>query len=310
MLIALATRHSTDTDPWLAPLQAALPDARIVRWLPGDAPVGADIAIVWGPPESFWAGETNLKAIFNLGAGVDALLSQPSLPEGVPLFRLEDAGMAVQMAEYAVHAVIRAARTFDGYAVQQQQGNWADLPDIERDNWSVGVLGLGLMGARVAQTLAALEYPVAGWARSARELPGVEVFAGTDALPAFLARSRVLINVLPLTDDTRDILNRDTLSQLKPDAHVINVGRGEHLVEEDLLALLDSGHVAGATLDVFRTEPLPAEHPFWNHPRVTVTPHIAAASLKRETSRQVAGKIHQFLAGEPVTGLVVRDRGY
>ena len=172
------------------------------------------------------------------------------------------------------------------------------------------MLGLGQVGARVAQTLAGFGYPVAGWSRSPREIPGVESFAGEAALPAFLARTRFLVNVLPLTPDTRGILNRETLSKLLPDAHLVNVGRGEHLVEEDLVQMLEEGEIAGATLDVFHTEPLPTDHPFWRDPRVHVTPHIAARTLRDESIEQIAGKVAQLMRGEPITGVVERTRGY
>src|SRR5690606_23398395 len=184
------------------------------------------------------------------------------------------------------------------------------LPDIRRDAWPVGVLGMGLMGARVAQALVALEYPVAGWSRSGKDIPGVQSFAGTGRFSAFLARTRVLVNTLPLTPDTQGILCRDTFEQLLPDAYVINVGRGAHLIEDDLLAMLAAGRVKGATLDVFNQEPLPPEHPFWTHPAVTVTPHVAAASLRDQTISQIAAKIRACVQGEPLTGLISRDRGY
>jgi len=166
------------------------------------------------------------------------------------------------------------------------------------------------IGSRVAQAAAQFGYPVAGWARSKRELAGVDVFAGAEQLPALLSRTRVLVNTLPLTPETRDILNRDTLAQLLPQAHVINVGRGQHLVEKDLLDAIERGHVAGATLDVFRTEPLPAGHPFWRHPAITVTPHASARTLRDESIAQIADKIRQLQRGEAITGVVDRVRGY
>lgn len=310
MHIVLASCHHIDPDQWVAPLQAALPDARISVWQPGQTSLEADIAVVWSPPAGLFEQERKLRAIFNLGAGVDALFSLPSLPAHVPVVRLEDAGMAVQMAEYAIHALLRVARQFDAYAQQQQQGLWQALPEIHRAGWPVGVLGMGVMGQRVARSLSMLDYPTAGWSRSGKELDGVHSYAGAQQLPAFLARTRVLINTLPLTDETRDILRRETLLQLLPGAYLINMGRGAHLVEEDLLDLLDSGHVSGATLDVFRNEPLPPGHPFWSHPRVTITPHVAAMSLRRETIEQVADKIRRLQRGEPLSGVVSRERGY
>ena len=310
MKTVFASAHDADPDRWIEPLQRLVPDIEICNWIPGGPSIGAELAIVWGPPDDIFLREPALRAVFNLGAGVDALFKLPGLNPEVPIFRLEDAGMAVQMAEYAAYALVRASRSFQKYESLQRERRWEPLPDIQRRQWPVGVLGMGVMGARVAQTLASLEYPVAGWSRSGKDLPQVEKFAGAGELPAFLARTRVLINALPLTDETRDILNRDTLGQLLPGGHLINMGRGEHLVEEDLIPLLDSGQLHGATLDVFRQEPLPESHPFWLHPRITITPHVSAASLRDETITQVAEKINRFLRGEAVTGLVPRERGY
>jgi len=301
---------STTPAKWVDPLAAALPEATVLPWRDDGPAVDADVAVVWRPPAELFVRERKLKAIFNLGAGVDGLLQLATLPDDVPIVRLEDAGMAVQMAEYAAYALVRASRQFDAYERQQRDGVWRDLPETRRADWPVGVLGLGVMGARVAHTLAALDYPVAGWSRSQRELDDIQTYAGETGFSAFLARTRVLVNLLPLTDETRDILRYDTLKQLLPGAYLINMGRGEHLVEEDLLTLLDEGHMAGATLDVFRSEPLPASHRFWTDARVTVTPHIAAISLRQNTVDQIVAKIRAMLRGEPLSGVVSRERGY
>lgn len=309
MKIIFASAHA-DPDCWMKPLQALIPAAEIHPWLDGGPSIDAQLAIVWNPPQDLFLRESGLKAVFNLGAGVDAVVKLPGLAEDVAVIRLEDAGMSAQMAEYAVYALVRASRQFDEYEMQQQQQLWRPLANIKRKEWKVGVMGMGVMGARVAQTLAGLDYPVAGWSRSAKQIPGIESYSGEGGLPVFLARTRVLINLLPLTADTTGILCRNTLAQLPGGAYIINLGRGEHLVEEDLLALLDSGHLRGATLDVFRQEPLPKGHPFWRDRRITITPHTAAASLREETIEQVAGKIRQYMAGETLTGVVLRDRGY
>nr|WP_257216552.1 glyoxylate/hydroxypyruvate reductase A [Allopusillimonas soli] len=305
-----ASAHDADPQAWIDPLQAAVPEVAFHAWNDTGKAVGAEIAVVWNPPPDLFSREPGIKAIFNLGAGVDALLRLPGLPADAVIVRLEDAGMAVQMAEYAAYALVRASRSFDDYQRLQQQERWEPRPDIRRADWTVGVLGMGVMGARVASALAALDYPVAGWSRTGKDIPGVQKFAGQQAFPAFLARTRVLINTLPLTDGTRDILCRATLRQLRPDAYLINMGRGEHLVEEDLSALLDSGHMRGATLDVFRQEPLPAGHPFWRDPRITITPHVAAASLREETITQTADKLRRYVRGETLSGVVPLDRGY
>lgn len=310
MQVLFASSHSHDPDLWINPLQKALPDVEIIPWDNEGDSIGAELAIVWNPPESIFEREKDLRAVFNLGAGVDAILQRPGLTDSVAIYRLEDAGMAVQMAEYATWALVRASRQFDTYQRQQQDKTWKRLSDIQRDAWPVGVLGLGVMGSRVAQTLAGLDYPVAGWSRSPKQLDGVETWAGNDQFANFLSRTRVLINTLPLTSETHSILCRHTFEQLLPGACIINMGRGEHLVEKDLLAMLDDGHVQHATLDVFSQEPLPVEHPFWTHPGITVTPHMSAASLHDVSIQQTAEKVRSFIAGKPVSGLVERNRGY
>jgi glyoxylate/hydroxypyruvate reductase A len=171
-------------------------------------------------------------------------------------------------------------------------------------------MGLGVLGQRVAKAVAQFDFPVMGWSRSVKQVEGVRCFAGQTHLPEFLSNSKVLVCLLPLTEDTRDILRRDTLSQLQSGGYLINVARGAHLVEEDLIPLIDSGHLAGATLDVFRQEPLPASHPFWTHPKITVTPHTSARTLRDESIAQIAGKMLAFERGEPVAGVVDRSRGY
>ena len=297
----------TKAEPWLHGLRAALPDARIDLWAPGAAP--ADYAVVWAPPQQFLDEQTQLRALFNIGAGVDALLKL-RLPPQALVVRLDDAGMSVQMAEYVCHAVIRHFREFDGYEADQAEGSWSYRRPRRRAEFPVGILGLGVLGQRVAQVLRGFEFPVNGWSRSQRQVDGVRCFAGEAGLPDFLAASRGLVCLLPLTPDTQNILNHTHLSQLQPGGYVINVARGAHLVDAELLSLLDAGHLAGATLDVFRTEPLPAEHPFWKHPKITVTPHTSARTLRDESIAQIVGKLAALERGESIAGTVDPTRGY
>lgn len=297
----------TKAEPWLQGLGHALPGATIEVWQPGAAP--ADYAVVWAPPQQFLDEQPGLKALFNIGAGVDALLKL-RLPSGAQVVRLDDAGMSVQMAEYVSHAVIRHFREFDGYEADMREGRWSFRKPRSRADFPVGVMGLGVLGARVAQALSVFEFPVHGWSRTPKVLEGVRTHHGDVGLQTFLSSCRVLVNLLPLTPDTRDILNRETLGRLLPGGYLVNVARGAHLVDEDLLALVDSGHLAGATLDVFRTEPLPPEHPFWRHPKLTLTPHTSARTLRDESIAQIAGKIRALEAGQPIAGLVDRFRGY
>jgi glyoxylate/hydroxypyruvate reductase A len=309
MHVLFACPHH-DPANWLPAMQAELPGCKISVWDPSGPASGADVALVWKPPVALFEHEKNLKALFNLGAGVDALLKMPELPPHIQIVRLEDAGMSVQMAEYALYALLRVTRNFAGYEQDQAEQKWTPLLGLRREQWPVGVLGLGMVGDRVARAIASFDYPVAGWSRSARAIEGVQTYAGADQLPQFLQRTRVLVNMLPLTAETEGIIDRGLLSQLLPGAYVINAGRGEHLNEDDLLALLDEGRIDGATLDVFATEPLPQGHALWKHPRVHVTPHIAASTLREETIVQVCAKIRQLANGEPLTGVVARSRGY
>jgi len=300
----------TQADTWLAGLRAAVPRALIDAWQPGAPP--ADYAVVWSPPQQFIDEQPRLKALFNIGAGVDALL-RLRLPPDLAVLRLDDAGMATQMAEYVCHALIRHFRGFDGYEADVAAGRWTSRRPRPRADFPVGVMGLGVLGERVARAVAQFDFPVRGWSRTPRELPGIECFAGEARLNDFLAGTRVLVNLLPLTPRTENILNRQTLGRLLPGGYLINVARGAHLVEEDLLALLAAGRLAGATLDVFRIEPLPDGHPFWRHPRITVTPHASARTLQAESIAQIAAKIARLRAGEApaaLPGFVDRARGY
>jgi len=294
-------------EPWVQGLQQAFPEASVSAWAPGAPP--ADHAIVWAPPQQFIDEQPRLQTLFNIGAGVDALL-QLKLPPSLKVVRLDDAGMSVQMAEYVCHAVIRHFREFDGYDADTASGKWSYRKPRSRADFAVGIMGLGVLGERVAKALQVFEFPVNGYSRSAKNLPGIRCFSGAQGLPEFLAATRVLVNLMPLTPETENILNKDTLAQLQTGAYVINVARGKHLVEEDLITLIDSGHLSGATLDVFRTEPLPAEHPFWRHPQITVTPHTSARTLREESIAQIVGKIQALQRGEAINGVVDPQRGY
>ena len=297
-------------EPWIKGFQAVLPQAELISWQSGSAL--ADYAVVWTPPQQFIDEQTQLKGIFNIGAGVDALLKL-CLPTGVPVVRLDDAGMSVQMAEYVCHAVIRHFRELGGYEADTAQGKWSYRKPHQRADFPVGVMGLGILGERVSRALAQFDFPVMGWSRSAKSIPGVQCFSGEVGFNDFLAASRILVCLLPLTPDTENIMRHDTLARLQPGGYVINVARGSHLVDDDLIALLDSGHLTGATLDVFRTEPLPAAHPFWTHPKITVTPHTSARTLREESIAQIVGKIRALERGEALAsleGVVDLNKGY
>lgn len=304
---------SFDTQFWLEKLTQALPHARIREWKPGDNEP-ADYALVWHPPVEMLQGR-KLKAVFALGAGVDSILSQLNahpdmLPESIPLFRLEDTGMALQMQEYAVSQVLHWFRRFDDYQAQKQQARWQELDEYQREEFTIGILGAGVLGSKVAESLQAWGFPLRCWSRSRKSWPGVESFAGETELGDFLNGTRVLINLLPNTSETRGIINLALLNQLADNAYLLNLARGVHVVEDDLLKALESGKLKGTMLDVFSKEPLPASSPLWAHPRVAMTPHIAAVTRPDEAIDYIARTITRLEQGEPVTGQVDRTRGY
>ncbi|HEV3241566.1 MAG TPA: glyoxylate/hydroxypyruvate reductase A [Casimicrobiaceae bacterium] len=298
-----------DAATWVAALRRALPAAHIDSW-PAPAAQPPDYALVWKPPSELLGELARVKAIFNLGAGVDALVRAASLPGDVPLIRLEDAGMAEQMAEYVCHAVLRRYREFDVYAEQQRAGVWQPRPPARKPGFGVGVLGLGVLGVAVASALMPFGFALRGWSRTPKAVAGIASYVGRSELDAFLAGTQLLVCLLPLTRDTQGLLDRSTLSRLPRGACVVNVSRGALVVDADLLDLLDSGHLAAAMLDVFVDEPLPAAHRFWHHPRVALTPHVAAITRVEAAVAQIAAKIGQLEAGLPVSGVVARARGY
>ena len=295
-------------DEWHAELARTLPDAGISRW--PDVSADPDYALVWKPPAELFAAARPAKAIFNLGAGVDALLAVTTLPKDVPLIRLEDAGMAAQMAEYVTLAALRVFREADAYAAQQREVRWKPRRRLAHGKFGIGILGFGVLGRAVAAALLPFGFPLAAWSRARKAMKDVATFAGPGELADFLARTQFLVCLLPSTPATRGLLDRATLGRLPPGAHLVNVARGDILVDDDLVALLDSGHLGGATLDVFRIEPLPPEHPFWHHPRITLTPHVSGVTSIADSVAQVAAKIVRLERGEAVSGVVDHGRGY
>jgi glyoxylate/hydroxypyruvate reductase A len=296
--------------PWARDFAQALPQAETVVWEEGQALAPCDYAVLWAPTPALLEQLARVKAIFLMGAGVDAILKfGDALPE-VPVIRLGDAGMGAQMAEYVAYAVLRYFRRFDEYEQQARQGMWNPLAPRKKEEFTVGVLGLGQLGIPVVKALRQLGFPVRGWSRSPKDLSGVDCYAGMDSLDDFLSGTQVLVSMLPLTPETTNLLDRARLSKLPEGAFLINVARGAQVAEPDLLALIRAGHIAGATLDVFRNEPLPAPHPFWDEPRITITPHISALTIREEAVRQIAHKITLLEQGEHVADVVDRNRGY
>lgn len=313
MRILVAHHNPASCERWRKALAAELPDAEVTVWNEAQ-PREADYAIAWAAPsQAFFAHQGRLKAFFSTGAGVEKLLEGAFMPPDLPVIRLEDAGMGAQMATFCVGAALHWMRQRGEYDAQQRAQRWQPLPREDPSDWPVGIFGLGVLGRQVADAFVALGLRVNGYARSAHDIPGVRCFApsgGEGDFDDFLAATRILVILAPLTPQTRDRFGRDELSQLMPRSYVVNVARGELLVDDALLSLLDNGHIAGAALDVFREEPLPPGHRFWTHPAVFITPHVSAITVIGPSAAQVAQKIRRLERGETVDGVVDRNRGY
>jgi glyoxylate/hydroxypyruvate reductase A len=300
---------------WRGALGALLPE---VRWLdPAQAraaAAGVQAAVVANPPRGSLLGLPGLRLIQSLWAGVDRLLEDPTLPAGVPIARMVDPAMNAAMAETALWAVLALQRDFFDYARQQRAVRWRQLPQRRAEAWHVLVLGLGQMGRAVTRALAQRGYRVSGWrsggAASDEAPAGVAGHAAFDALWRLLPQAQVVINLLPLTGATRGLLDARFFAALPSGASVVNLARGAHLVEADLLAALGAGQLRHAVLDVFGEEPLPPQHPFWQHPQVTVLPHVAAQTDVGSAAAMVARNLRALRDGRPIEHLVQRERGY
>jgi glyoxylate/hydroxypyruvate reductase A len=297
---------------WRAGFAEAAPHLD-VRWWDEDGldPAAIRYALVWDPEPGRLAALPGLRAIFGSGAGVDAILRDPHLPRHVPLVRCVPPEATQRMGEFVCWAVLSLNKDARRMAIAQAAATWdAFDPPFAAAAQTVGIMGLGAMGQRAAAMLRGLGIPVVGWSRTRKALDGVECFAGPAELPAFLARSEVLVCLLPATPETVGLIATPLLAQLPHGAGLVQVGRGAHQVLPDIVAALDSGQLSGAMLDVFEQEPLPADSPAWAHPRITVTPHAASLPSRHERARYIADCIARFERGEALPNLYDPERGY
>ncbi|MDP6786310.1 MAG: glyoxylate/hydroxypyruvate reductase A [Rhodospirillales bacterium] len=287
-----------DADFWRARMNELVPGQEFRVFPNAGDPGDVEFALVWLHPEGDLKNYPNLKAILSLAAGVEHILRDPDLPDGVPIVRLVDDMLAQDMALHVVHWVIHYHRNYHVYAGDQDNKRWQRLRFPDTAERRVGILGMGELGAEAARRVRDLGFAVAGWSRRPKAIEGVESFHGPDGLMPFLARTDILASLLPLTGATENLLDAEKFAAMPKGAFVINLSRGAILVDEDLRAALDSGHIAGAALDVFRAEPLPPDDPYWSHPKVAVTPHAAGPTNDRSAARKVAQNINRVLAGE------------
>ena len=299
-----------DPAPWVAAIKAMAPELDLRVWPDDGDKADVTFALVWAQPQGIFSQYPNLQVIASMGAGVDSLLQDTSIPTQVSVVRMVDPRLVSQMGDYVLAAVLNHVRQFPDYGRHQKQQRWQPLSPRNVDAVTVGIMGLGQIGRSVATRLSQVGFHVTGWARRAKAIANVKVFAGPQQLSDFLAASEILVCLLPLTVETENILSMETLGQLPRGAYVINVARGNHLVEEDLLSLINNNSLAGACLDVFRQEPLPPEHPFWFHPQITITPHIASLTDTVSVAPQIVENYRRMTVGEPLLNQVDMRRGY
>ena len=299
-----------DAAAWAAAIRSLAPGVDLRFWPDSGPAAEIDFAIVGGKAPGDLRGFANLKAIQSTWAGVNHLLADSKLPLDRPLARMVDQGLTVSMTEFIVLHVLDSARDGPRLRAAQRARQWLDLDPVAPRTITVAVLGLGTLGADVGRRLAGLGFTVRGWSRSRKEIADIDSFAGGAGLKECLSGAHILVCLLPLTDDTRGILSAATFAPLAHGGVLIHAARGAHLAEADLLAALQSGQLSRAVLDVFATEPLPADHPFWRHPRVTVTPHVAAITRPGTGAADIVENYRRAMAGERLINQVDRAKGY
>ncbi|PTQ10010.1 glyoxylate/hydroxypyruvate reductase A [Sphingomonas oleivorans] len=294
---------------WQALFAAEAPDIAFHLWPDMGDPAAIRYLAAWAPPAETFAELPALEVVFSIGAGIDQLdLSR--IPGHVRVVRMVEPGIVSGMTEYACLAVLSLHRHMPHYRAAQQEARWAPLRLVPAAERRVGVMGLGQLGRATLAALRPFGFPLAGWSRSPHDIPGVQCFAGEDGLNAFLARTDILLCMLPLTEETRGILSRDLFARLPEGAMLVNAGRGGHLVEADLLAALDEGRLSSAMLDVLEQEPAAPDHPFWRDSRIVITPHVGAMTQADSAARMLIANIRAHRAGRPMTGEIARTLGY
>ncbi|AMO58757.1 hypothetical protein GZ77_17285 [Endozoicomonas montiporae] len=285
-------------DKWESAVRQAFPKADVRQWQ-NNQETGwlADYGVIWQPPIEFFKEQTALKAAFNQGVGVDHLINMEGLPENLPIYKLRGVGMEKLMSDYVAYGVMHFYRSFDVYRRQQANNVWRGYKIPDQSQWSIGVLGLGTIGKAVATHMRDLGFPVNGWSRSNKNIDGVRTFTGDEGLQELLEHSTVLVSLLPATDSTYRLLNKDSLSRLPEGSILINGGRGSVIDLEAVQSLLDTKHLRGAVLDVFEHEPLDENHPLWQYEQVIITPHISAPTPRERAMEQIATYIQQFEKG-------------
>ncbi len=302
--------NDRDLSPWTKALKNLKPDLDL-RIYPEEGNLeDIEFVLCWKHPKGVLKRYPNLKIISSLGAGVDHLFTDPELPNHVPIVRIVDPELAQGMSEFVIGIILNQMRSYTRYSENQQQKLWKARRFQIAKNTQIGIMGMGVLGQDLAKKLKGIGFNVVGWAQSAKEIEGVQVYVGTKNYDAFLKNTNFLVCLLPLTNETENILNKETFSKLPENSYVINVARGAHLVDADLIEMIDNGHLSGATLDVFRKEPLPEAHAFWHHPKIKITPHIASLTNPVSVAPQIIENYNRAKSGEELLNVVSTKLGY
>jgi len=296
-----------DPGPWIEAFRNQHSDMKIYAYPEAHDPDEIEYAISWKHPRGIFIHYPNLKVIASMGAGVDHIIRDPDIPENIIITRIVDDQLAVDMSDFVLALVMDHIRNI---SFHHNSHNWEPIQYRRIEAEHIGIMGLGILGSAVAKTLIKNRFNVSGWSKTPKELPGVNNFSGEKQLEKFLNKSTILICLLPLTPETENILNKEFFEKLPKGAYLINVARGQHLVEFDLLEMIDKGHLYGASLDVFRTEPLPQEHPFWNHPKIKITPHIASITNAERVVPQLIENFRRLKEGKELKNTIERNLGY
>ncbi len=303
-------RQDGKIDLWKDAFKAESPELKVYSYLEDHPKDKIEMALVWKHPEGSLAEYPNLKLISSNGAGVDFIFEDPDVPKGIPITRIVDTKLADDMSEHVLAVIFSHLKNLDTYKLQQTQGIWKPKNYHRISDFTVGIMGLGELGGVLANDLVRFGFKVQGWANSHKSIPKVKTFAGDDELSEFLSSSEILVCLLPLTEKTTGILNTSLFKKLPKNAFVINVARGGHLVDDDLIEMLDNGHLSGAGLDVYHEEPLPTSHPFWQHEKVHMTPHYASVSDPKFVVPQIVENYRRLQDAKEVLNEISRDKGY
>lgn len=303
-------RQDNKLEAWTSSLKAKAPEIPIYSYLERHPKEEIRMAIVWKQPENTLNQYPNLECISSFGAGVDFIFDDQTIPENIPVTRVVDPVLASDMSEFVLAVILAHFKNLFSYSADQINGVWHPKEYRRIADATVGIMGMGALGGLLAKDLLRNRFKVIGWASSEKSIPGVDVYLGEKEKNTFLSLSNILICLLPLTPQTSGILNGGLFKKLPKNAFVINVARGGHLVDEDLLEYINNGHLAGAGLDVFHEEPMPVEHPFWKHPKIHITPHIASVSDIDSVIPQLLENYKRMVAGSPLNNTVEGARGY